>query len=76
MLQRVTVQIDEAVAIQCPKVGFKQVMAHKMCSDCAYFDGVALMRAESSLPWYLRYAIRCAHPIERRTQPTVFREVL
>jgi hypothetical protein len=72
MLQVVNVEVSESVAIACPKAGFKPKIVVDSCLKCAYFDGVGLMNSDLSRPWHERYAIRCKHVIERRTQPVTF----
>ena len=68
MLQIVDdVEISQEAIIPCPDVGFKPRRA-QACQSCEHFRGIGLMCADESLPWHERYAVRCGHIIERRTQ--------
>jgi len=61
-------QIDRCAIVQCPKNGFGHVAAARHCPGCEYFDGLAVMTAaRPGVNWSDCYAIRCTHPIERRT---------
>ena len=64
--------ISEDVAVPCPKKDFKAAMASDTCSLCEFFDGIGVLSDDHNRPWHERYAIRCVHPIERRTQPVKF----
>jgi len=74
MLKRVELEIPDNVVISCPEVDFKLRVALDACTHCKYYDGLGVITIDMSLPWYKRYAIRCNHPIERRTQPAILRE--
>jgi len=74
MLVKIETEIADDVVIQCPQVDFKLRVACKCCPGCEHYDGVGVMVADMSFPWHKRYAIRCTHPIERRTQPAVLKE--
>lgn len=62
--------IGPAAVVSCPKVNFKPRRACKCCPGCEYFDGLGMMASdtEAAYEWSDIYAIRCTHPIERRTQ--------
>jgi len=73
MLQKVNnVAIDDSVVIPCPKREFKPALVADACPKCEYYDGLGVMSVQLSRPWHERYAVRCACPIERRTQPIKF----
>jgi len=60
------IDIDQNAVIPCPAVGFKPRRAYRSCQNCEYFEGFAKMSDVGN--WSEQFAIRCAHPIERRTQ--------
>jgi hypothetical protein len=58
-------EIDPAAIVPCAALGFKPRRA-LACKRCEYFQGLAVMGLAGD--WADRYAIRCNHVIERRTQ--------
>lgn len=75
------VEIDKNAVVPCPSVGFKSRRAHKSCPSCADFKGLCRTMAEGETvvtcrstgdkrqaTWSDKFAIRCAHVIERKTQ--------
>lgn len=64
MLKKVNVEIPSTVAIPCPIVGFKNKLV-RACVECQYFNGIGQMEHDGE--WHSRFAVVCAHPIERRT---------
>jgi len=79
-LETIEIDIDKDVAIPCPAIEFKLRRACKCCPSCEYYHGVGVMSKaefvmvegdESSkrqLLWHERFAVRCGHVIERRTE--------
>jgi len=67
MLQIAEVDIHPDALIACPEVEFKMRKAAKACPKCPNWAGVGLMNSDPAKPWNERFAIRCAHVIERRT---------
>ncbi len=76
MLKIIDVEIDSRVVIPCPAIDFRPRRAANACPNCEYFKGVGLMSDEPDIGWHKKYAIRCTHVIERRTQliPEVIEE--
>lgn len=83
MLPIVDVPIDERAVIPCPELGFKPRRASRACASCEQFHGIAMMTEAEEVDvkdragnvigkrpilWHEKYVIRCAYPIERRTQ--------
>lgn len=67
MLPRATeTEIGPIAVVSCPKVNFQPQRAKQACTDCEYFDGLTIMAPEGET-WSQVYAIRCTHPMERRT---------
>lgn len=64
--------VSEEVAVPCPKKDFKPAMVCDSCLLCEFYDGIGVMSDDNKRPWHERYAIRCVHPIERRTKPVKF----
>ena len=71
-----TKTIDPAAVVSCPMKNFAARRAYLACPDCEYFYGLAVMSSAplisddpaNGVKWSDKYAIRCAHVIERRTQ--------
>jgi len=61
-----TTEIDKAAVVACPALNFSARRAFLACPSCKYFDGLVMLGEAGK--WSDRYAIRCAHVIERRTQ--------
>ena len=74
------IEIDARAIVPCAAKGFKARRAIN-CARCPYFAGLALMIADDigaditvgsmvtgRITWADKYAIRCCHVIERRTQ--------
>lgn len=59
-------RIDKNAVVACPAVSFAPRRAFKACPDCRYFAGLCVLGKVGR--WSERYAIRCNHTIERRTQ--------
>ncbi len=68
MLKIVNVEIDSRVVIPCPEKDFRPRRAANACPGCDHFKGIGLMSEEPDIGWHKKFAIRCAHVMERRTQ--------
>ena len=75
-IEKKTAAIDPAAVVACPMKDFAARRAYLSCPDCELFNGLAIMSTAplaadnptAGVKWSDKYAIRCAHVIERRTQ--------
>ena len=68
MLKIIDVEIDSRAIVPCPEKDFKPRRAAAACPKCKHFKGIGLMSEDDDLEWHQKFAIRCVHPVERRTQ--------
>lgn len=61
------VDIDTRAAVPCPMIDFRLRRAAVCCPSCEHYQGIGLMCTDETQPWHKRFAIRCVHPVERRT---------
>ena len=75
-IEQKTITIDPAAVVACPMKNFAARRAYLACPDCEFFNGLAIMSTAplaadnptTGVKGSDKYAIRCAHVIERRTQ--------
>ncbi len=67
MLKKVDVPLHPKALVACPRTNFNMVVAAGSCDKCEHWAGVGMMSSDETLPWDKRFAIRCAHVMERRT---------
>jgi len=60
-------EIDTTAIIACPALSFK-LRRVTACLKCKEYRGLGVMCTDKSKAWNERYAVRCAHIMERRTQ--------
>ncbi len=60
-------EIPENLTMRCPKIRFNKQSAH-LCNGCEHFNGLGMMSPDLKRTWAERWAIRCNHIIERRTE--------